>query len=36
MTLLTALDQNLDVVIRNKPRSRRRGRISVVTAMGDR
>lgn len=32
MKLLTALDQDVDIVIRNKPRSRKRGRISVVAA----
>jgi predicted XRE-type DNA-binding protein len=32
MTLLTALDQDVEIVIRQKPRSRRDGRISVVAA----
>ncbi|WP_375429633.1 helix-turn-helix domain-containing protein [uncultured Sphingomonas sp.] len=32
MTFLTALDQDVDIVIRNKPRSRPGGRISVVAA----
>ena len=32
MTLLTALDQDVEIVIRKKPRSRRAGRISVVAA----
>ena len=32
MTLLTALDQDVDIVIRRKPRSRRAARISVVAA----
>ncbi len=32
MTFLTALDQDVDIVIRNKPRSRPAGRISVVAA----
>lgn len=32
MTLLTALDQDVEIVIRQKPRSRRGGRISVVAA----
>jgi len=31
MNLLTALDQDVEVVIRRKPRSRRAARISVVT-----
>jgi predicted XRE-type DNA-binding protein len=32
MTLLTALDQDVQIVIRRKPRSRRFARLSVVTA----
>jgi predicted XRE-type DNA-binding protein len=32
MTLLTALDQDVDIVIRKKPRSRAAARISVVAA----
>jgi len=32
MTLLTALDQDVEIVIKRKPRSRRAGRISVVAA----
>jgi predicted XRE-type DNA-binding protein len=32
MNLLTALDQDIDIVIRQKPRSRRPARISVVAA----
>jgi len=36
MTLLTALDQDVEIVIRNKPRSRPAGRISVVAAAGGR
>ena len=32
MNLLTALDQDVEIVIRRKPRSRRNGRISVVVA----
>lgn len=32
MTFLTALDQDVEIVIKNKPRSRAAGRISVVTA----
>src|SRR3982750_405121 len=32
MNLLTALDQDIDIVIRHKRRSRRTGRISVVAA----
>lgn len=32
MNLLTALDQDIEIVIRRKPRSRRTGRISVVAA----
>ena len=36
MTLLTALDQDVEIVIRNKPRSRPVGRISVVAAAGGR
>jgi hypothetical protein len=30
--LLTALDQDVEIVIRQKPRSRKAGRISVVAA----
>ena len=30
MTFLTALDQDVEIVIRNKPRSRTAGRISVI------
>ena len=30
MNLLTALDQDIEIVIRRKPRSRKAGRISVV------
>jgi hypothetical protein len=30
MSLLTALDQDVEIVIRRKPRSRKPGRISVV------
>jgi predicted XRE-type DNA-binding protein len=30
MTFLTALNQDVEIVVRNKPRSRRAGRISVV------
>jgi predicted XRE-type DNA-binding protein len=30
MNLLTALDQDIEIVIRRKPRSRRAGRISIV------
>jgi predicted XRE-type DNA-binding protein len=33
MTLLTALDQDIEIVIRPKPRSRRAGRISIVAAL---
>lgn len=32
MTFLTALDQDVEIVIKNKPRSRAAGRISVVAA----
>lgn len=32
MTLLTALDQDVEIVIKSKPRSRRAARISVVAA----
>lgn len=32
MTLLTALDQDVEIVIKRKPRSRRAARISVVAA----
>jgi predicted XRE-type DNA-binding protein len=32
MNLLTALDQDVEIVIRHKPRSRKTGRISVVAA----
>ena len=32
MNLLTALDQDVEIVIRHKPRSRKAGRISVVAA----
>lgn len=32
MTLLTAVDQDIEIVIRRKPRSRRAARISVVAA----
>jgi len=32
MTFLTALDQDVEIVIKNKPRSRTAARISVVTA----
>ena len=32
MNLLTALDQDVEIVIRRKPRSRKAARISVVTA----
>jgi predicted XRE-type DNA-binding protein len=32
MNLLTALGQDIEIVIRRKPRSRRAGRISVVAA----
>ena len=32
MMFLTALDQDVEIVIRNKPRSRMAGRISVVAA----
>jgi len=36
MTLLTALDQDVEIIIKNKPRSRHSGRISVVAAAGGR
>jgi|SRR3954469_11957326 len=32
MTFLTALDQDVEIVIRRKPRSRNTGRISVIAA----
>jgi hypothetical protein len=32
MTMLTALDRDVDIVIKRKPRSRRAARISVVAA----
>ena len=32
MTLLTALDRDVEIVIKQKPRSRRTGRISIVAA----
>ena len=32
MNLLTALDQDVEIVIRRKPRSRKGGRISVIAA----
>jgi predicted XRE-type DNA-binding protein len=32
MTLLTALDRDVEIVIRNKPRSRNAARISVIAA----
>jgi len=32
MTLLTAVDQDVEIVIRRKPKTRRTGRISVVAA----
>jgi len=32
MNLLTALDQDVEIVIRQEPRSRKSGRISVVAA----
>jgi hypothetical protein len=32
MNLLTALDQDVEIVIRRKPRSRKGGRITVVAA----
>lgn len=32
MNLLTALDQDVEIVIRRKPRSQKAGRISVVAA----
>ena len=32
MTFLIALDQDVDIVIRRKPRSRNTGRISVIAA----
>ena len=34
MNLLTALDQDVEIVIRRKPRSRKSGRISVVAVPG--
>ena len=34
MNLLTALDHDVEIVIRRKPRSRRAARISVVAAAG--
>lgn len=34
MNLLTALDQDIEILIRRKPRSRRAARISVVAALG--
>jgi hypothetical protein len=33
MNLLNALDQDIEIVIRRKPRSRKAGRISVVAAL---
>ena len=36
MTLLTALDQDVEIVIRNEPRSRTAGRILVVAAPRER
>lgn len=36
MTLLTALDQDVEIVIRSKPRSRSAGRISVVASVDGR
>ncbi|MEQ5788416.1 XRE family transcriptional regulator [Erythrobacter sp. NFXS35] len=36
ITLLTALDQDVETVIRNMPRSRPSGRISVIAAAGGR
>jgi predicted XRE-type DNA-binding protein len=32
MTFLTALDQDVEIIIKNKPRSRAAGRISVIAA----
>jgi len=32
MTFLTALDQDVEIIIKNKPRSRSAGRISVIAA----
>jgi predicted XRE-type DNA-binding protein len=32
MNLLTAVDQDIEIVIRQKPRSRKAGRISIVAA----
>jgi hypothetical protein len=32
MIFLTALDQDVEIVIRNKPRSRRNGKLSVIAA----
>ena len=32
MNLLTAVDQDVEIVIRRKPRSRKTGRLSVVAA----
>lgn len=32
MTFLTALDQDVEIVIKQKPRSRKLGRISIVAA----
>jgi len=32
MNLLTALDQDIEILIRRKPRSRKTGRIRVVAA----
>ena len=32
MTLLTALDRDVEIVVRGKPRSRRAGRIAIVAA----
>jgi hypothetical protein len=32
MSFLTALDKDVEIVIKNKPRSRMAGRISVVAA----
>jgi Helix-turn-helix domain len=32
MTFLTALDQDVEIVIKNKPRNRTAGRISVIVA----
>jgi predicted XRE-type DNA-binding protein len=32
MSFLTALDQDVEIVVRNKPRSRAAGRISVIAA----